>query len=235
VARELGFTGEAWNLETACSGSVVGLRTAAALVRSGEHRRVLVTTSCNYSRTAVESDTLSWFVGDGGAAMIVEAAEPGRGYLGGKVVQTAATCGTWYYALEASDGGAARIAMRAAPGTGRVLSRTAPIYLRECVEGALARAGVRLEDVAFFVFNTPTAWFAEFAVRELGISAERTISTYPKFANTGPMLMPTNLYFAAAADRIRAGDVVLLFSIGSVSSAAAIVLRWGDVSLGPSP
>lgn len=232
VARELGLDCEAWNLETACSGSVVGLRTAASLVRAGEHRRVLVTVSCNYSRTAVDSDTLSWFVGDGAAAMLVGAVPAGEGYLGGVAVHTAATCGSWFYALEEADGGP-RIAMRATPGTGRVLSRTAPAYLRACVEGAARKAGVSLRDIAFFVFNTPTAWFAEFAARELGIDLERTVSTYPRFANTGPVLMPTNLHHAASQGRIARGDLVMLFSIGSVSSASAAVIRWGEVALGP--
>ncbi len=233
VARELGLEGEAWNLETACSGSLVALRTAASLVRAGEHRRVLVTVSCNYSRTAVDSDTLSWFVGDGAAAMIVGPVGPGDGYLGGIALHTAETCGTWFYALEPSESGA-RVAMRAQAGTGRVLSRTAPKYLRACVEGAARRAGVSIDEIAFFVFNTPTAWFADFAARELGIDRERTLTTYPAFANIGPVLMPANLHRAASGGRLARGDLVMLFSIGSVSSASAAVMRWGEVALGPS-
>jgi 3-oxoacyl-[acyl-carrier-protein] synthase-3 len=234
VARDLGLRCEAWNLETACSGSVVALRNAAALVRAGEHRRILVTVSCTYSRTAVASDSLGWFVGDGAAAFIVGAAPDGFGYLGGKAVHTANTCGTWYYELEISDG-RPRIAMRATRETGRVLSHTATPYLRECVEGAAAAAGVRIEDIDFFAVNTPTAWFADFVAHELHIDPERTVSTYASFANTGPVLMPTNLHYAASQGRIKPNDLVMLFSIGSVSSASAAVLRWTDVKLGPLP
>ena len=41
-----------------------------------------------------------------------------------------------------------------------------------------------------------------------------------------------NLYRAAASGRLKPGDLVLLYTIGSVSSAGALVMRWGDVALG---
>jgi len=228
VASELGLDGvEAWNLETACSGSLVGLRTAFSLVASGEHERVLVTASCSYSRPAVEGDTLSWFLGDGAAALLVTRGGPGA-YLGGFAMHTAETCGTWYYALELDEAGAPRIAMRMNPGTGRAMSRAAGPTLRRCVARATERAGVAIDDVAFFVFNTPTAWFADFAAAELGIARDRTISTYPRYGNIGPVLMPANLTHAAQEGRIPDGAPVLLFSIGSVSSASAAVIRWSD-------
>jgi 3-oxoacyl-[acyl-carrier-protein] synthase-3 len=58
------------------------------------------------------------------------------------------------------------------------------------------------------------------------------VNTYPRFANVGPALLPVNLH--DAAPRLHAGDHVLVFSIGSVSTAGAAVLRWGDVALGPA-
>lgn len=227
VARELGLDCEAWNLETACSGSVVGLRTAYSLVRAEEHRRVLLTVSCTYSRPAVEDDTLGWFLGDGAAAFLIEPRADGA-YLGGYAVHTADTCGTWYFSLELDEGGDPKIAMRMNPGTGRAMSRAAGPTLRRCVTRAAERAGVHLDEIAFFVFNTPTAWFADFAAKELGIARDRTISTYPRYANIGPVLMPANLAHAAEEGRLADDSLVLLFSIGSVSSASAAVLRWSD-------
>jgi 3-oxoacyl-[acyl-carrier-protein] synthase-3 len=107
--------------------------------------------------------------------------------------------------------------------------------LRTCSEGALRGAGLTLKDVDFFVFNTPTAWYGAFAARTLDVDPSRTVDTYPLYANIGPALMPVNLYTAAQAGRIKPGDNVLVYTIGSVSTASCALVRWGDVKLGPKP
>lgn len=240
LAAELGLRGAAWNLETACSSSVVALQTASALVRSGEYKNVLVVSSCTYSREADERDSLSWFLGDGAGAFLVGQLPDGEGVLGGKTIHTAETCGAFRYDLEVGEDVDGRkqgplIRMRSGNLTGKVLRDTATLYLRSCCEGALKATGLSIRDVDFFVFNTPTAWYAKFCAGELGIDPSRTIDTYPKYGNMGPALMPTNLYRAAREGRIKKGDTVLLYAVGSASSASATVMKWGDVELGPDP
>jgi 3-oxoacyl-[acyl-carrier-protein] synthase-3 len=235
LAAELGLRGAAWNLETACSGSVVALQTAASLVCAGQHRNVLVVTSCTYSRDAEEGDSMSWFLGDGAGAFVVGPTDGQSGVLGGESVHTADTCGAFRYDLVRLPDGSPKVRMVSGSTTGKVLRETAVPYLRRCCEAAARSAGVGLRDIDFFVFNTPTAWYARFCARALEIDFDRTIDTYPRYANMGPALMPTNLYRAARAGRIRKGALVLLYAIGSASSASAAVMRWGDVFLGPDP
>ncbi len=235
VAKALGLEGGAFNLETACAGPLNALRVATAMVHSGVCERVLVTVSCAYSKYAREDDTLSWFLGDGGGAFVVGHVPRGEGYLAAHSIHTADTCDTWYYQLELDDNGAPARVMRAHPQTGRVLRRTVEHHLRTCCEGAAERAGMRLDDVDFFVFHTPTAWFADFAAKALGIDPERTTSVYERFANVGPALTPINLHHAAHSRRLRPGQTVMVYGPGSVSSAAAVLMRWGDVPLSASP
>jgi 3-oxoacyl-[acyl-carrier-protein] synthase-3 len=234
LAGAIGAQCAAWNLETACSGSVVGFQTASALVRAGEHRHVLVVASCSYSRYVDERDTLSWFLGDGAGAFVVGPVEEGLGYLGGASLHSADTCGTFSYELALHDDGRPKVAMVASPSTGRVLAETGGHYVRHCCERAADRAGVRLADIDFFVFHTPVPWFVPFAAKTLGVDVSRTICTNHKYANTGPALMPGNLHAAAASGRLKRGDLVLLQSIGSASSAAAAVMRWNAPALGPN-
>ena len=236
LSGALGLKGAAWNLETACTSTVVAFQTACALVRAGEYKNVLCVISCTYSRAADEDDSVSWFLGDGAAAFVVSAAPEGEGLLGAKVVNTAVTCGTFYYDLvnEPAERGP-RVRMLATPKTGKVLRDTAQPFLIECCEGALAAAGKSLSDIDYFVFNTPTAWFANFAARALGIDRGRVADTHELYANIGPVLTPVNLHHAAHAGHIKPGSLVLMYAIGSVSSAGAAVVRWGDVALGPMP
>lgn len=228
VAGALGLTGAAWNLESACGGPLNALITASALVRAGAHRRVLVTTSCTYLQHAREDESLSWFMGDGAGAFLVEAG--GAAVLGGSARHTAETCGTWYHTIE--DG---KRVMRASPKTGALMRATAEPQLRACTAGALEQAGLSLSDIDAFVFHTPTAWFADFAAEALGIPRERTIDTYPLYANVGPALTTTNLHHAAMTGLLKPGDRVLVFGPGSSSSSAAVVLQWGEVALSAGP
>lgn len=235
LAGALGLKGAAWNLETACTSTVVAYQTACALVRAGEYKNVLVVVSCTYSRAADERDSLSWFLGDGAAAFVVSAVAEHEGLLGAKIVNTSITCGTFYYDLDNDPEYGLRIRMLATPKTGKVLRDTAEPFLVECCEGALRTAGVQKSDIDFFAVNTPTAWFANFAARVLGVDRKRVYDSHQLYANIGPVLTPVNLHHAASEGLIRPGSLVLIYAIGSVSSAGAAVIRWGDVALGPMP
>ena len=237
IARELGFAGPAWNIETACTSAAAGLQLASALVASGQARRVLVVISCSYSRVIDPEDTFGWFLGDGCAAFVVGAATPGYGNLGAGNINTAETCGAFDYRIVQDDtrGAQLRIGTDRVGAAGRALKETAVPFLRRCVDAALRDADCRLDDIDFFAFNTPTAWYADLCVRTLGIDPHRTINVYPLYANVGPVLWPINLHHAAALGKIRPGDRVLVYAVGSVSSAAAIIMRWDNVGLGPLP
>ncbi|WAS91256.1 3-oxoacyl-ACP synthase III family protein [Nannocystis punicea] len=235
LARELGMHGAAWNLEATCSSALVALQTASGLVCAGQYRRVLVVTSCSYSRTIEERNILAWTVGDGASAFLVEPAGAGDGLLGFHTMHTGATCGAFSYELTLDPSGAPRITMTASRVAGRVLRETSEYYVRTCCARALRAAGVAVRDVALLVCNTPTAWFARFAARVLGINPDHTVDTFPLYGNLGPSLWPVNLHHAAATRRLRSGDLVLLYAIGSASAASAAVLRWGDVRVGPAP
>ena len=235
VARELGLKGAAWNLESACGGPLAALQTAFAQVRSGEHEHVLITVSCAYSRYAREDDTMSWFLGDGGGAFVVSRVADGTGYVSSYSRHTADTCGTWHFRLEKDEQGQPARIMRAHQRTGRVMRKTAERHLKECCKGAAAKAGMSLDDVDFFVFHTPAAWFAEFGALALGIDSERTTSIHRHYANVGPALTPINLHYAAFTDKVKPGQHVLVYGPGSVSSASALLMRWGEVALGQPP
>lgn len=234
LARELGLRRPAWNLETACSSSVVAFHTACGLVSAGQYRSVLVVASCTYSRNADDADSVSWFLGDGAGAIVVSRVAEGEGLLGMHTVPTTETCDTFYYAMTPQASAPPRAVMQCTPQSGRILHESAEPQLRACCEGAAQRAGVRLADVDLLVCNTPTAWFSAFAARALGLDPGRTVSYFPRTGNIGCALMPVNLHAAAREGRLRRGDLVLLYSVGSVSTASAAVVRWGDVALGPA-
>jgi 3-oxoacyl-[acyl-carrier-protein] synthase-3 len=235
LARDLGMTGMAFNLESACAGAMVALHTACGLVQAGQYANALVVISCTYSRDTDPRDTLSWSSGDGAGAMIVGPVEAGFGRLGGKCVHSGQTCGALWYEHYQKDDGSFWFRLKNSPSAARAIRDSSEEFVKRCCEGALAEAGVGIADIDAFVFNTPLAWFADFCARTLGADPGRFVDTYPRYANMGPALLPVNLYTAAVERPLEPGDLLLMYSIGSVSSAGAMVLRWGDVALGAPP
>lgn len=84
-----------------------------------------------------------------------------------------------------------------------------------------------------FAFNAATAWLVPFYSSLLGIGEERSIDTHTTFANTGPVLVPTSLFYGAHAGRIPEGGRVLMFGIGNAANAVALVFSWTGVGLAP--
>jgi 3-oxoacyl-[acyl-carrier-protein] synthase-3 len=232
VVRDLGLRCPGINLESACSSTLVALNTAVALIQSGQHRNALVVASCSYSRLAPPSDTLSWFMGDGAGALLVGEVPEGTGWLASHTVHTAQSCGTFRLDMVVDENGKPGPRMFASKDTAKIINELGEPSMRECCSGALRKAGLSISDIDFLIVNTPTAWYADFAAQVLGIDRSKTISTYERYANTGTALVAMNLHAAASQGRIKPGDRVLFYAIGSVSTAVATVIRWGDVALG---
>ena len=234
LARELGLRGAAWNLESACSSTLVAFQTACGQIAAGLHRRALVVTSCTYSRVTEDDDPLSWALGDAATAMVVGPVAEGRGLLGSHVIHSGETCGAVRYDLENDVVQGPRLRLRTGKQASRLLRETSEAYLRECTSQALDRAGIRVSDLDYCIFSTPLAWYSSFCAQVIGIDRRKTLSVYPLYGNVGPSLLGLNL-FHAGHHRLRTDQLVLLYSVGSVSSCGAVVMRWGDVSLGALP
>ena len=231
LAQQLGLSCPAWNLESTCASALIALQTAQAFIRAGTYRQILIVVSHIGSQAVNDADTLSWSMGDGAGAMVVGAERADRGILSTQIVPTIATCGAYTHELTIDSHGNPRIQT----GTGENVSSlaiTAADTVRECCQSAVAAAGISLDRIDYFAFNTPTAWYASVCAKALGIDRERIIDLYPTYANIGPVFPLANLYHAAASGKIRPDDLVLVYANGAGATAAAMVMRWGDVALG---
>lgn len=231
VARELGIKCAAWNLDATCASAPLALQTASSLVQSGMYRNVLITISCNYSRLIDENNTFSWFVGDGAGAFVVAPLEMNQGILGAKTLNTSILCDQLICTLSEDDRGNIRPNVQLGKEMNQIIRDMVPEILRDCCKGAADNAGLTLDDIDFFIFCTPLAWYAKFCAQALGIDLDRTIDGYPLYANTGPTMNVANLHNAVRLGKIRENDLVLMYGFGAASNASAIIMRWGDVRL----
>lgn len=228
LAEKLGLRCAAWNLETAQSGGLAALQAAHAFAASGLYTTILVVVSCSYSRAVPESSTFSWFLGDAACAAVVTTEFGGRS--GGELLSAAAINTVEsqheFVATPVETQYGPNLELTPSTAGGFALRKYTDYYLSSVISQAANRADYQLPDIDFFVFSTPVAWFTDFATQLLGIDPGKTINTYPQYANIGPALPLVNLHEALSAGHIQPGDLVLVATIGSVSSAAASLLRW---------
>lgn len=234
LAQKLGLRCPAWNLESTCSSALVALQNARALIQIGEYKNALVIVSHFSSNTVRERDTLSWSMGDGAGAFIVDHLKLDQGILANKIVSTAVTHGAYHQELELDEIGKPQIVTQTGENASS-LAETTVDFVRSCCEEAAIKAGVNLAEIDFFVFNTPTAWYANVCTRALDIEPERTINLYSHYGNIGAVFPLANLYHAAKEKKIRENSLVLVYTNGAAATAAATIMRWGDVALGAAP
>lgn len=231
LAQELNLRCPAWNLESTCSSALIALQTAQALVQTGTYRHVLIVVSHIGSRCVNEADTLSWSMGDGAGAFVVGSLKPKQGILSTKIISTTATCKAYVHELVVDSQGQPRIQTRTGENASS-LAETAVDCVRYCCQQAVRAAGVRLEQIDLFALNTPTAWYANVCAKALGIEPQRVMNLYADYANIGPVFSVANLYHAVAANKLCEDNLVLVYANGAGATAAATVMRWGDVALG---
>lgn len=230
-ARAMEMSCPCWNIESACGSALADLLLAASMVESGRARNVMVVVSCGYARALDERNPMSWTSGDGASALIVSMERDGFGFLGSRAFATTDTIGAFRCEAVPYAPTGQTVQFGATPEAAAMLARSAAKNLPRCAEGALRASGKTLDELDFVVLPTPAAWFSEFGQRVLGIRPDQTIDTYARFSNTGPVLSPQNLYFAAREGRIRPGDHLLFMVMGSESSCGGLVMRWGDVAI----
>ncbi|MEM6454447.1 MAG: 3-oxoacyl-[acyl-carrier-protein] synthase III C-terminal domain-containing protein [Acidobacteriota bacterium] len=235
LARALDYKGAAWNLESACASGTIAWQTAKSLIATHQHERVLVVTSCLYSNATPMEDPLSWGVGDATLCAIIGRVPEGEGILSGYNLNTGSTCGAIFYDIDQRENGDPYYRLKTNDAAAKAIKDVTVDYVRKVCQGAVERAGMTLADVDCFAFTTPLAWSAPFFAEVLGVPPERTINTFPLYANIGPAGAGMNLFHAAAWSKIKPGMNVCVYSPGSVASCAAVVMRWGNVALGAMP
>jgi 3-oxoacyl-[acyl-carrier-protein] synthase-3 len=97
----------------------------------------------------------------------------------------------------------------------------------DSASAALARAGVQVSDIAWFVPHQANIRIIESAAVRLGIPAERTLVNIDRYGNTSAASIPLVLAEAADEGRLADGDLILLSGFGAGMTWGSAVLRWG--------
>ncbi len=222
-----------WDVNSACAGWVTALDQGARYIMTEPSiRYVLVAGGYGMSRFLDLTDkrTANLFADGAGAVVLGAGSEPG--FLASQFLAR----GEYHDALGIYTGGAFR------PCTPENLEKYGPPrvqfvkkfprtfnteYWPRLIQGALAKAGLTVEDVSLFLFTQLNLRTIERMMEILGQPMEKTHWVMDKWGYTGSPCVAMALDDAIAQGKgPRPGDTVVFCTSGGGISMAASVWRW---------
>ncbi|HXE12054.1 MAG TPA: beta-ketoacyl-ACP synthase III [Bryobacteraceae bacterium] len=233
VQDRLGASGIwGFDLVAACSGFIYGLTTAAGLVMSGTHKRVMVIGADTMTRILDYTDrTTCILFGDGAGAMIIEATEKaGIGYIGH--LNEIDGAGGQYLKMPAGGSrlpaSAETVAARQhfVKQEGQQVFKYAVKKMYEMSECLLKRHGLTAQDVKLLIPHQANKRIIQATAERMGLSDEQVVLNIEKYGNTTAATIPLATRDALADGRLQQGDLVLFAAVGAGYTAGSALWRW---------
>jgi 3-oxoacyl-[acyl-carrier-protein] synthase-3 len=225
----------AMDVAAGCAGFGYALQMAAATIKAGLHRRVLVVGADCLTRITNYADRQSCILfGDGAGAVVVTA--PGDSDAMADVLYTSI----------GADGAAADLIQIKAGGSrepastdsvagarhtlelrGREVFKTAVRQMSDCIEAAAAAVGVRVADFDLIVPHQANARIIEAVGKQLGAAEEKVVIDIAETGNMASASIPVALGRARASGRLQSGGgdkLVVVVGFGAGTTWACQVL-----------
>jgi 3-oxoacyl-[acyl-carrier-protein] synthase-3 len=228
VAHRLGCGGKpAFDLSAACTGFVYALHTAAAFIKSGLYKNVLIIGAETLSRVTDYTDRASCIIfGDGAGAVVVSRSNEAKtGFMHGQIH---------------SDGGPLSEAMLLKPGSrhpinaeliaagdhymkikGREVYKFAVSKFEELIRDAMTVCELTPETLSLIVPHQVNQRIIDSAMEKLSLPMDKAYVNIDRYGNTSSASIPIALDEAVHAGRLKKGDHVVFVAFGGG-------LTWGN-------
>lgn len=230
----------AFDVNAACSGFLFALNTADAYLRTGLAENALVIGSEVLSKQVDWTDRGSCILfGDGAGAVVVERCEASPGILGralhsdgtgGGVLQCGARELTTPYARtsaaktdqkQQTDDREHYIQM-----DGQEVYRFATRRVPQCIEEALADAGLAVPDIDLFVLHQANARIIDAVAKRLHADREKFPTNLERVGNLSSASIPVLLDEQHRQGKLHRGDRIVLAGFGAGLTIGACVMTW---------
>lgn len=231
VQAKLGIpsTTGALDLSAACAGFVYALHTANSFIASGLHRKILVIGADALSKITDYTDrTTCVLFGDGAGAVLVEREEQqDKGSFLAYHMSTEGEGGIHVYQTRIANSlhGVELIDKELLVQNGREVFRWAVRTVPEGMKAIVAKSGISLEDIDWFIPHSANLRIIEPIGERMGISMDRTLYSLVYFGNTSAASIPLALDLGVRDGRVKQGDHALLYGFGSGLVQAGMLVR----------
>ncbi len=225
VQNAIGATCPAFDINSACSGFIFALDTAAAFVQRGGIRNAIVIGAERMSKIIDWSDRSTCVIfGDGSGAAVVA---PGNKYLarhlytkgGNQVIEIPSHIGNSpFYKGEQKH---PFVFM-----DGQETFKFAVSKIVEDISTVLEQANLTTEDISHIVPHQANVRIIDYAVKRLKINPEKVFVNIQKYGNTSSASVPIALSELAESGKLQKGDKILLCAFGGGLSSGACIIEW---------
>lgn len=236
VHFKLGLRAECGSVDIGqgCSGYVSALGLAKALIESGQHRNILLVTTDTYSKLISADDrSVRPIFGDGATATIVTGEDHPIGGQIGEITSgfessnyehlIAPNSGMSVFLTDQSNSTVKSVLPRLEMNGKEIFNFTLRIA-KPSVDSILEKAGLRSDDIDYFVFHQANSFVLENLQRTLSIPAEKVQILMKDFGNTVSSSIPMALEILMGSKKIHQGSQLVLFGFG-------VGLTWAGTTI----
>lgn len=224
VQEHIGATCPAFDVNSACSGFIFALETAAGFFARGV-KKALVIGAERMSRIIDWTDRSTCVIfGDGAGAFVIG---EGDNYLSSKLY----TKGGKDVIDIPSHAGFSPFFEREMPKPlvfmeGQETFKFAVNVMTRFVKETTEQAGLALSDISYIVPHQANIRIIQFASKKLGIPMEKFFVNIEKYGNTSSASVPIAVDELARSGKLKEGDIVSLAAFGGGLSCGACIIKW---------
>lgn len=221
----------AFDLSAACTGFIYAITLASQAIRSDSARNVLVIGTETLSRFVNWKDRNTCILfGDGAGAFVLQAGEEEAGVLssvmrsdgsGSDLLSVPGGGSRFPATYDTVDKGLHFIQMN-----GREVFRFATRVMVQATEEAIAKAGVKLEELSWVVPHQANLRIIEAAMRGLKLPMSRSVVNLERYGNTSTASIPIATCEAVQDGRIKPGDKIVFVGFGAGLTWGAVTVIW---------
>lgn len=220
-----------FDLLAGCTGFVYATAVGAQFIVSGAAKVVLVIGSEVLSRILDWEDRNTCVLfGDGAGAAVLQPVPGDRGILATRL----GSDGSGGKHLDIPGGGS-RIPtthesidkrLHYLKMNGREVFKFAVRTLGKVAAEVLEDAGIKQEDLDFFIPHQANIRIIEVAAKKLGLPMERVLVNVDRYGNTSTASVPLALHEALEQGRIKDGDNVVMVGFGTGLTWGGLAMKW---------
>ncbi|HJV30618.1 MAG TPA: beta-ketoacyl-ACP synthase III [Bacillales bacterium] len=205
----------AMDISAACAGFMYGIVTAKQFIETNVYKHVLVIGVEKLSKITDWNDrNTAVLFGDGAGAAIIGPVSGDRGILA--------------FELGADGTGAKHLYQdEFIIMNGREVFKFAVRQMGESCLNVLEKAGLKKEEVDFFIPHQANIRIMEASRQRLEVPEEKMSKTVNKYGNTSSASIPISLVEELEAGKIKDDDVIVMVGFGGGLTWGAIAIRWG--------
>ena len=220
----------AFDLQAACCGFLYLMETAASLIASGRHKKIIIVGADKMSSMVNYQDRATCPIfGDGAAACMVEATTEDYGIMD-SILRTdgkglpflhmkagGSVCTPSYYTLDNQ--------MHYIYQEGRTVFKYAVANMSDACEAVIERNHLNKNDIDWVIPHQANQRIISAVTQRLGVPSEKVIVNIERYGNTSAGTLPLCLW--DFENKLKKGDNIILTAFGAGFAWGAIYVKWG--------